>query len=174
MVTVAPGLRAQSPLRMTYRLDDPTGLVALDTGEQLEYPYAFVGETVVIKGRYEITRMLFDGARAPIGTGWLAKAPIAELRLYALNYTNIEVDDDVALGREIYANTYVSDWCGSVRGGSPSSDLRGLAMVYRVIRLGWRNPVARLSSLLDVHHDTVRRWIVSAVKNGYLESWERG
>ncbi|SDQ11442.1 hypothetical protein [Leucobacter chromiiresistens] len=174
MVAAAPGVHAQSPLRVVRRLDDPSGFRSLETHEQVEFPYEFIAEVEVVEGRYEIVQLLFRGGQNPIGTGWLAKTPIADIRLYALNYTNIEVQDQDGQKREIYANKFIDTWCEEARGGSPASDLRSLAIVYRVIRLGWRNPVARLAGLLGVHHDTVRRWIVSAVKSGHLEAWERG
>lgn len=175
MATVAPGLRAQSPLRLTRRLSDREGFRSIDTGDEIDYPYAFRADMFVVAGRYELRDIMILGGKGIIGTGWLARTPIAELRLFALNYTNLEIDmsapGDVW---EVYANRYIEDACVVLRATPPMSQPETLAMVYRVIRLGWRSPVARLAALLGVHHDTVRRWIVAAVKSGHLEPWERG
>lgn len=174
MVEVAHGLRAQSPLRVVQRADDPTGLVSLETREQITFPYEFVATLEILRGRYEVTELGFRGNGAAIGTGWLAKAPIAEMRHYALNYANLEIGDPPGAIDEIYANRFIEGGIEALRRGTPSSDLQTLAVTYRVMRLGWRKPVAILAEKLEVHHDTVRRWIVAATKAGYLEEWERG
>lgn len=173
MTYAAPGLRAQSPLRLRRRVGDLEGFVSLESGEPIEFPYDFEAVMEVIAGRYEVTQLGLGGAGA-IGTGWLAKTPIPELRLRALNYTNVEVEMPDGTWEPQYANKWIEDCILVLRGTPPLTQLEVLATAYRVIRLGWRSPVARLAEMLDVHHDTVRRWIVTAVKNGQLEPWERG
>lgn len=174
MVEVAPGLRAQSPLRIVQRADDPTGIVSLETREQMSFPYEFVATLEILSGRYEVTELGFRGSGAAIGTGWLAKTPIAEMRHYALNFANLEIGDPPGAVEEIYANRFIEGGIEALRQGTPLSDLPMLAVTYRVMRLGWRKPVAILAARLGVHHDTVRRWIVTATKAGYLQEWERG